>query len=51
MIVGPGVERLDRARIEAALFAARAARVGGVSLTLTYDSTCRIGQVVLEARE
>jgi hypothetical protein len=51
MIVGRGVERPDRARFELAPDAARAARVGGVSLTLTRDSTCRVGQVVLEARE
>jgi phosphopantetheinyl transferase (holo-ACP synthase) len=51
MIVGLGVELLDRARFEVALNAARAARVGGVSLTLTHDPTCCVGQVVLEARE
>jgi len=51
MIVGRGVERLDRARFEVAPDAARAARVGGVLLTTTHDSTCRIEQVVLEARE
>ena len=51
MIFGLGVEQLDRAGFEAALNAARAARVGGISPTLTHDSTCRIGQAVLEARE
>ena len=51
MIVGLGVERLDWARFEAALNVVRAARVGGVSPALTRDSTCRDGQVVLEARE
>ena len=51
MIVGRGVERLDRARVEAALNLARVARVGGVSLTLTHDPTCCVGQAVLEARE
>lgn len=51
MIVGLGVELLDRARFEEALEAAGAAGVGGVAPTLTHDSTWCFGQVVLEARE
>ena len=48
MTVGLGVLRLERAHFETAR---RAARAAGASLTLTHDPTCRIEQVVLEARE
>jgi hypothetical protein len=50
MIVGLGVERLNRARFEPVL-ETRATGVGGASLTLTHDPAWCIGQVVLEARE
>jgi hypothetical protein len=49
MTIGPGVERLDRARFGGVPEADRAA--GARSLIPTHDPTCCIGRVVLEARE